>query len=89
MKSKIYTNNVFVTSRSFSENIFLKNKLLKLYPKAQFNLTGSKIKSSDLINICKNYSKLISKLSLIDILLLSSLALNTYVIVHDIMSFGL
>ena len=66
MKSKIYTNNVFVTSRSFSENIFLKNKLLKLYPKAQFNLTGSKIKSSDLINICKNYNKLIIGLDVIN-----------------------
>ena len=66
MKSKIYTNNVFVTSRSFSENIFLKKKLLKLYPNAQFNFTGSKIKSSDLINICKNYNKLIIGLDVIN-----------------------
>ena len=59
MKNKINTNKVFVTSRSFSENYFLKKKLLQLYPNAQFNLTGSKIKSSDLINTCKNYDKLI------------------------------
>ena len=73
MKNKPLINTVFVTSRSFSENNFLKKKLLKLYPEAQFNLTGSKIKHSDFIYICKKYKKLIIGMDVINSSILSNL----------------
>ena len=66
-------NKVFVTSRSFSENDFLRKKLLSKYPRSKFNETGKRLKTSELISLAQYSDKLIIALDKIDIKTLSYL----------------
>lgn len=59
-------DKVFVTSRSFSQNKFLRKKLLSIYPNSIFNETGRKLKNSELISSAIDCNKIIVALDKID-----------------------
>ena len=64
---------VSVTSRSFSRNNFLKNELLKIYPKTKFNDKGLLLNGDELINFIEDSSKAIIALENINESILSQL----------------
>ena len=57
---------VFVSSRSFSNNEFLKKKLLSIYPLATFNNTGKKLTIENFIKLAFDSEKVIVALDKID-----------------------
>lgn len=58
--------NVFVSSRSFSSNIFLKKKLQSIYPNTSFNNFNRRLTQDEFIDLAKNAEKVIVALDLID-----------------------
>ena len=69
MKSK----KVFVTSRSFSANKFLRNKLLSIYPNTKFNDLGKKLNENELIDLASDAHKIIVALDKINLRILKKL----------------
>ena len=57
---------VFVSSRSFSKNEFLRKKLLSTYPLATFNNTGKKLTNENFIKLAFDAEKIIVALDKID-----------------------
>ena len=47
-------SKVFVSSRSFSSNIYLKKKLLSIYPNSYFNTLNRRLTTDEFINLAKN-----------------------------------
>ncbi len=64
---------ISVTSKSFSTNIFLKDKLLEVYPQSQFNDQGLSFNTESLIQFLKNSDAAIIGLEKINSHVLSSL----------------
>lgn len=95
------TNNsrVFVSSRSFSSNILLKNKLLSVYPNTTFNNTGKKLTKDEFLKFSKNADKVIVALDKVDRSVLSKLpklkVISKYGVgldnlsLHDLEKFGI
>ena len=59
-------SKVFVSSRSFSSNIYLKKKLLSIYPNSSFNTLNRRLTTDEFINLAKNADKVIVALDNID-----------------------
>ena len=64
---------VFVSSRSFSSNNFLRKKLLSIYPLSKFNETGKKLTINEFIKYSKDADKIIVALDKVDKEVLSKL----------------
>lgn len=62
-----------VASRSFSKNIVLRNKVLKLYPDTKFNDEGHSLNGDSLVEFLSGYEKAILALETIDESVLSRL----------------
>ena len=62
-----------VASRSFSKNIVLRNKVLKLYPDTKFNDGGHSLNGDSLVEFLSGYEKAILALETIDESVLSRL----------------
>ena len=62
-----------VASRSFSKNIVLRNKVLKLYPDTKFNDGGHSLNGDSLVEFLSGYEKAILALETIDEFVLSRL----------------
>jgi len=62
-----------VASRSFSKNIDLRNKVLKIYPDAKFNDEGLSLEGDSLVDFLLGYEKAILALEIIDENILSRL----------------
>ncbi len=60
------SSKIFVTSRSFSSNIYLKKKLLSIYPNSSFNSLGRRLNNDEFISLAKNADKVIVALDTID-----------------------
>lgn len=62
-----------VASRSFSQNVDLRNEVLKLYPDAKFNYEGLSLNGDSLVEFLSGYEKAILGLETIDESVLSRL----------------
>lgn len=59
-------SKVFVSSRSFSSNLYLKKKLLSIYPNSSFNTFNRRLTTDEFVNSAKNADKVIVALDNID-----------------------
>jgi phosphoglycerate dehydrogenase-like enzyme len=64
---------IAVTSRSFSRNHYLKEELLKKYPKVTFNTSGEKLKGESLVNFLQGHDRAIIALEVINNEILTNL----------------
>ncbi len=92
-------SKVFVSSRSFSSNIFLKNKLLSIYPNSTFNNTGKKLTKKEFLKFAMDADKIIIALDEVDKSVLAKLpnlkVISKYGVgldnlnLHDLEKFGI